>query len=92
MQTGDEIKAAVNNAKYYAQEIKKLARRQFELDWANNEAHHFVVEPCCIRFNMVAAIGDEAAHIEHTCNLILNRLEQAETQDKFLYQREVVGA
>ena len=91
MQTANEIRSAVDNIRYYSQQIDKLARQQLELDYKAGEAMGIAAKAGSIRFDCLAVMCGSCAHIEAYCGNIEANLESAVKQDKLLRKEEEEG-
>ena len=88
MKTSAEIKAAVGNIKYYAEQIHKLSKEQLELDMAFGREFGINTDAGSIVFDCLAAIDAAGTWIEDYCLNILKNTEYAEAFDKQLNKPE----
>ena len=88
MQTANEIRAAVENIRYYAGRIALLTRQQLDADCEQGNRLGMSSLPGSIRFDCLGAIAAACTHVGIYCDNILANLKTAEKQDKLLYKQE----
>jgi hypothetical protein len=84
METGNEIKGAINNIRYYSERIHELARQQFQKDFDVGTLVGMEPEPGTIRFDCLGAIDTATRWLLIYCEHIEANLKYAEEQDKKL--------
>jgi hypothetical protein len=85
MKNSSEIKNNLDNIKYYAENIKRLAKEQFEEDAKRGNEIGINTGPGSIRFSCLAAIYDACSEYEVYDQHIRINLETADAQGKLLY-------
>lgn len=81
MKTSSEIRSTLNNIKFYATEVEKLAKRQFDIDYETGEVLGINIEPGSMRFESLGAIMSASKWIEVYCENIESNLKYAEKFD-----------
>ena len=84
METASEIRSAVGNIRFYANNIEKLARKQFERDMEIGQITGVNSEPGTVRFDCLGAMGAATNWIETYCDNIEANVKHAEEQDQKL--------
>lgn len=90
MQVASEIQSNLNNLRYYNQQIAKLAKQQFDLDYERGQQLGINTGPGSIRFDSLGAIMSACSWIDCYANNIATNLHHAESQDKLLHVEEEV--
>jgi len=85
MKTANKINQAVNNIRYYASEIQKASKEQFEEDASVKDMN---TQVGCIRFDSLGCIGIASNWIAIYCDNIEANLKMAVEQDKLLETEE----
>ncbi len=81
METGSEIRSTVKNLRYYAEQVDKLAKTQFDRDFDIGKLTGMNSEPGGARFDCLGRIGVVAHWIELYCDNIEANLKSAEELD-----------
>ena len=88
-----EITALANshlkNIRYYADEISKLARKQFDTDEKALNEKGCSLDPASLRFNCLGAIDACTSWIKSYCGSIESNIKTAEKLDKEIIDKEV---
>ncbi len=84
METGNEIKSAVKNMRYYANNILKLAKLQVDKDLEIARKLGINLEPGGARFNSLFTIMNATEWMDTYCDNILACVRHAEEQDNIL--------
>lgn len=84
METASEIRSALKNIRYYADQIYELSKKQFNRDFDVGTATGMNPEPGSIRFDCLGAIGAATKWFDTYCNNIESNLKHAEEQDQKL--------
>jgi len=90
MQTATEITSNLKNLHYYSDKIAKLAKEQFELDYARGQEIGINTGPSSIRFDCMGAIISACSQIDIYCDNINSNLQSAIKQDKVLHIEEEI--
>ena len=84
MEASNEIKSAVNNIKYYSNQIAELARKQIDRDVTNGNLLGISIEPGTLRFDSLGSISAASDWIDTYCENILSNVRNAELLDSKL--------
>jgi hypothetical protein len=84
MEAAAEIRSALKNIRYYAEQIEALARRQFDRDMEIGLATGMNPEPGSVRFDCLGCIGAATKWIDTYCDNIESNVKHAESQDSKL--------
>jgi len=84
METGNEIRSAVKNIRYYSEKIQELSKQQFDKDCEMSELTGINTEPGSIRFDCLGTIAAATNWIGTYCDNIEANVKQAEGQDQKL--------
>lgn len=86
MKTSLEINKAVNNIKYYANQVEELSRKQLAEDMSMGYQRGINVDAGTVRFESLGRIGEDAGGIKIYCDNILRNVKTADEQDNKLFQ------
>ena len=81
METSNDIKSAINNIKYYTEQIKKLAQQQFDIDFETGNRIGMNIEPGSKRFDSLACVIAATDWIDTYCQNIESNIRHAEELD-----------
>ena len=84
METGNEIRSAINNIRFYAKKIEELAKQQFDRDCEIAQITGINTEPGGIRFECLGCISTAANWMKLYCDNIETNVKSAEEQDQKL--------
>lgn len=82
METGNEIKSAINNIRYYTEQISALAKKQFDIDFETGNKIGINIEPGSKRFDSLALIIAATDWINTYCQNIESTVRHAEELDE----------
>jgi len=88
MDTGNELRQAIKNIRYYTEEIDRLAKQQFNIDFDMGNLVGMEVEPGSKRFNCIGMIETNVEWINVYCNNIEANINHAEELDKELKPKD----
>lgn len=84
METGNEIKSAIKNIRYYCDKIDELARKQFNRDCEIGQVTGINPEPGTKRFDSLGLVGMAITWMRVYCDNIEVNVKHAEEEDEKL--------
>lgn len=81
METGNEIRSAAKNIRYYAEQIHKFVKQQFNRDCDIGQITGMNPEPGSVRFECLGCIDSASNWINLYCENIEANVQRAEKQD-----------
>ena len=84
METASEIRSALKNIRYYADQIYELSKKQFNRDCDIGQVTGMNPEPGSIRFDCLGAMGAATNWIGAYCDNIEANVKHAEAMDQKL--------
>lgn len=84
METGNEIRSAVRNIRYYCEKVQELSKAQFNRDFDMGKLTGMNPEPGSVRFDCLGIIRSAANWIGVYCENIEANVKYAEELDEKL--------
>ena len=84
METAPEIRSALKNIRYYAEQIYELSKKQFNRDFDIGTVTGMNPEPGTVRFDCLGSIGAATNWIGTYCDNIESNVKHAEELDQKL--------
>ncbi len=81
METSSELKSAINNIRYYTEQIANLSKKQFNIDFEIGNKIGMNIEPGSKRFECLASVIAATDWIETYCQNIESNIKHAEELD-----------